>query len=783
MRFDARSCIRILALLTVPCMSLLATPGNAVEQGTIRGYVFDQYGRPLASAAVVVVDAGLEAKTGADGLFQIDGVPAGTYRVDAKLGGYTIDTIEALEVVGGEVVAIDFQLVALPVPLKEVVVTSSVSILREEPVGKLSMGREEIAELPHFGDDLYRAVAVLPGVSGGDISARFSIRGGLYSEVLVSLDDQELFEPFHLKDFQGVFSIFDPAMIGGLELHPGGFTSEYGDRMTGVLDMTSRRPKETRHEVGISFTNAWVNTAGIFADGKANWLGSARRGYLDIILGFVADGDDDDSPPDPRYWDAYASLGYDPNSTNSFSLQFLAADDSLVFEEEDDGEYADVETGYDSTYVWLRHLGVVGPTVFVNSSIYAATVGVDREIFAFDDPPEVFELSDNRTMDLYGIKQDWEFGLSEDQYLRAGFELRSYQAKYDYESSSVIEDPIDDPRFEPGIRITSFHGSFDGEWWAFYASHRMRFGDRFTAEIGARYDRQTMTDDDQISPRLNLLVNVGRSGLLRFGWGHYYQSQRPYELAVEFGDTEFFEAQKAEHLTAGFETDLGAHHSLRVDAYLREVADPHERWATLFDPWQPTPELATDLVQLTPESVSARGVESYVGSRRAGRFDWWASYTWSEITDELPHEGDAPRFNNQTHAFTVSGTWRPGPKWSLTGVWTYHTGWPTTAVSAELVPAVGGGWRLSYDVGPFYQENNPHYHRLDIRASRRSKVGRGMLTLFIDVQNLSNRENVRGLGISDPEYNYNSETGTYLISFPEEHWLPIIPSFGISYEF
>ncbi|MDX2436208.1 MAG: hypothetical protein QNL88_04055 [Acidobacteriota bacterium] len=50
------------------------------------------------------------------------------------------------------------------------------------------------------------------------------------------------------------------------------------------------------------------------------------------------------------------------------------------------------------------------------------------------------------------------------------------------------------------------------------------------------------------------------------------------------------------------------------------------------------------------------------------------------------------------------------------------------------------------------------------------------------MQNLTNRDNVRGIAIADPEYEYTDATG-WVVTFPEEYWLPIIPSFGVSYEF
>ena len=50
------------------------------------------------------------------------------------------------------------------------------------------------------------------------------------------------------------------------------------------------------------------------------------------------------------------------------------------------------------------------------------------------------------------------------------------------------------------------------------------------------------------------------------------------------------------------------------------------------------------------------------------------------------------------------------------------------------------------------------------------------------MQNLTNRDNQSGIAIADPNFDWTPETG-WVVTFPDEHWLPIIPSFGVSYEF
>ena len=342
--------------------------------------------------------------------------------------------------------------------------------------------------------------------------------------------------------------------------------------------------------------------------------------------------------------------------------------------------------------MWLGHQGVVGSSSFVNTALYAGDVSTDRDFLIIDDPEdELFYLDHIVDNGFFGLRQEWQHDLSQRHYLRWGFDVRRYDVTYDYELNAEIEDPIDDPRFYPGERLDSFHDAYEGDQYSVFVTDRMRLSDRFTGEVGLRYDRQTLTDDDQVSPRVNLLYKVGSMGALRLGWGHFYQSQRPYELRVQYGETEFLPAQKAEQLTIGYETELGSNYTLRVDAYLREMSEPHWRWETIFDPFHPVPEVATDLAKITPESVNAHGVEFYLASRRGGSFDWWCSYVYSSVEDEI-NGVDTPRFVNQPHSVTASASWRPGPKWSFTGVFNYHTGWSATTVSAWLVPDPDSGW-------------------------------------------------------------------------------------------
>lgn len=128
-----------------------------------------------------------------------------------------------------------------------VVQPSRISLLLDEPASPISLSREEIQALPHLGDDVFRILSLLPGTASSDFSAQFHIRGARRDELLILLDGQELYEPYHLRDFDNALSIVGASFLSGVQLSTAAFPVSYGDRMSGVLNMeTVTSPSERR---------------------------------------------------------------------------------------------------------------------------------------------------------------------------------------------------------------------------------------------------------------------------------------------------------------------------------------------------------------------------------------------------------------------------------------------------------------------------------------------------------------------------------------------------------
>ena len=665
-----------------------------------------------------------------------------------------------------------------PVFRDEILVQPSrLSLFDEEPEPSLSLGREEIESLPHLGGDVFRATSLLPGVTANDATAQFSVHGGRRDEVKVLLDGQELYEAYHLKDYDNALSFVPAHALASASLTTGAYPASQGDRMSGVLDLRTVDPPAGRqYALGLSVLDALASSSGRLAQDRGTdrgaWLVTARRGSLDL----AADAIGDESP---RFWDV---LGKAELTTDLglMSARVLAAGDELELDKSGGDGFERFENNYRSTYGWLTHQATAGEKLLVETVGSWAEIERRRGGEGLDEEDGSFELRDRRDLQVLGLAQTWIAQLPSRHVITAGWETRRYDAFFDYFKaldSVIILAPFAPPR----LTEHGFEGPLDGEHLGLWASDRFSLNS-LTAEAGVRYDRHTEPHDNLVSPRVNLAWRLGERSVVRGAWGRFYQSQRPYELQVEDGEDVLRPAELSEHWVLGYETLLRPNRSgfdaLRIELFRRDIDDPRPRYENLLEPLNFFQEIEPDRVRIAPESSTAQGIELLLRGSWGARFDGWLAYSWSRAEDRIAGE-TVKRSLDQPHTVALDFNYRFARQWNLNLAWRYHTGWPTTPVEARLVADPEEPEEepeLAAVFGRLNSERLPAYHRLDLRASRRWDLRSGGLTFFVDVQNLYNRRNLAGFDVSLDE-----EAG--VVDLEKEDWPGLFPSLGITWEF
>lgn len=519
------------------------------------------------------------------------------------------------------------------IALDRVVVTpSQFGVANERGTTDVTLTSEELAALPQLGEDLYRTISRLPGLAADDISAAFWVRGAPNSQVLSRLDGVDLIEPFHLKDWDGTLSIIDLQTIQSVDLMTGGFTVDYGDRLTGVLSMetqsfTGSQPLTT---LGLSVTNVRATNQGGFAQGDGQWMVAARRGYLDLAEDLARVS----NPLRPTYYDLSGKLQYKLNPDQTISLHVLYADDSL--QTSNRGDLLNYNSSYTSGYVWGRWQGSLGTQLSGETVLSLSHLTWHADGNGVYDGVNPVTVNNNRSLTLTGLRQDWTYTLTDHALLRGGFEAQSGGAHYDY-ARTYAPYVIQNGYWvrEPDNAAVTLDPS--GDYTAAFLALRLQPVSALVIEPGIRWERHSYTDDSGWSPRLNAALTLGARTTVRAAWGLYQQAQGLQDLAVPDGQTSFFRSERAEQRVLSIEHRLESGVNLRAEAYERLSSDLHPYYLNVTDPYFVAPETRSDLMEIDPTRGRARGIELVAESRSGRRFGWTASYALAR-SEELVHD-------------------------------------------------------------------------------------------------------------------------------------------------
>jgi len=155
---------------------------------------------------------------------------------------------------------------------------------RKEAEGIISIDVAKAKAIIGANAGIENILMTLPGVNNNnELSTQYNVRGGNFDENLVYVNGIEVYRPFLVRSGQQEgLSFINPNMVQNINFSAGGFQAKYGDKLSSVLDITYRKPKEIATTIEASLLGGSITFESPFLDKKLSIITSLR--YRDNSL-------------------------------------------------------------------------------------------------------------------------------------------------------------------------------------------------------------------------------------------------------------------------------------------------------------------------------------------------------------------------------------------------------------------------------------------------------------------------------------------------------------------
>ena len=221
---------------------LAATASFAQKTVRIYGTVSDGEGKPLNLVSVYVEKSALTTLTNEKGYYSVH-VPAKD-SVTIRFTCFGYRPFSRVITPSGNEMQVSVKLRPIEWMLEnEVVVIGTRSPI--DGMQQMEPGKAKIMPST-LGGDIGGVVKLFTGVnSNNELSSQYSVRGGNFDENMVYVNGIEIYRPLLVKSGQQEgLSFVNPDLVSELSFSAGGFSAKYGDKMSSVLDITYKKPKQ-----------------------------------------------------------------------------------------------------------------------------------------------------------------------------------------------------------------------------------------------------------------------------------------------------------------------------------------------------------------------------------------------------------------------------------------------------------------------------------------------------------------------------------------------------------
>jgi len=698
----------------------------AQEKHTVSGEITDsETGETLIGATVMLKEAaGVGAVCNAYGYYSLS-YNKGTYTLLVRSIGF--ETFEKkIELTSDQ--NINFKLKPKTDILNEVLVTGEKKNdnITSGNIGVEKISIKDIEKIPVlFGEpDVIKTLTLMPGVStSGEGSGGMFVRGGSSSQNLILLDEAIVYNPNHLLGF---FSTFNSAAIKDLTLYKGTAPSQYGGRLSSVMDVKMNDGNNQKFKVGggIGIISAKLNVEGPIVKNKGSFLITGRRTYADMFLKLSSDEAINNNKL--YFYDFNAKANYKINDKNKIYLSGYLGRDVLSFADRFGIDWGNITGTLRWNHIW-------NPKLFSNTSLiysdydYRVKINSDANNFSLTS-----------VIKNWNLKHEFQYYLNPKNKLTFGYNgffhtITPGQLEVEEEDSDIKPIKIQDRFAVENALFINNNWKPSLRWNINYGLRLSTFnmigaGDFYSYDDGLVTDTTTFETGEivksyiHLEPRVNMSYIIDETQSLKASYARNTQNLHLLQNSNSSTPSDIWIASSNNVKTEiGDQVSLGYFKNFKKDTYQFSV-ETYYKWMQNQIDLKDGADITTN-EHIEGELLFGKGRSyglEFMLKKKYGRFSGWVSYTLSRTEKQIDgiNKGDwyAAR-QDATHNVSVVGIFDLSDKWSLSASWVYNTG------NAVTFPS--GKYEINGDVQFYYTERNgyrmPNYHRLDIGATRTFK--------------------------------------------------------------
>lgn len=754
-----RKIYSLLFILFIPLI-LSSQEKIAAYTQTIKGRIVNyQTQQPIPGVTVRLLETNFGGYSKRDGFFKIKDVPVGRYSVKFSAIGFESQQFNII-ISSGKEEQLNIQLQESFVQMDEVTVVAERNSF--EPINESAMISSTVFTLDdverYAGSrmDPARMAQNYAGVIGAnDIRNDIIIRGGSPSELLWRLDGLDIPNPNHFGTqgaTGGPVNALNSTLLDNSDFLTGAWPAEYGDKMSGVFDLHTRKGNNEKYEfLGQFGFNGFELGAECPLPGEKNsFIANYRYSFLDLLTKM---GIEFGFSGFPRYQDGTVKIDLQPADDHQISFTGLFGIAGIEISPSKEGDVFTTDMARENS-TDLLSLGINWQYLFNEKSYGKLTIGTVYNGFCAQSDSVTFDnddnIIDNTTMRLseftegyHTAKYSYHYSPSNRHYITAGIEGR--YRYYDLHSDAFHQKQLD---------VWTVNKEGTAFQTLSYINWNWRIIESLSANIGLHSQFLEISNKYTLEPRCAMSWRFHPLHSFNIGFGVHKQSL-PLIIYYAGDQNDELDFMQSYHYIAGYSYTLADDAVLKIEAYYKDISNvPVERdeinsWSFLNSGANFGVIDGVGIDAISKGKGKTYGAEFTIikNFSKSYYITATASYIRQQYTgsDEIWRFG---AFDNQYVLNLLSGyEWVMHPSFTIefSGKYTLAGGNPYTPIDIEMSQNSG---RTEYIESEAFAKRKSDYSRFDLRIDFRNNFKSFSIISYVSAENVLSTKNVYG-------YQYN----------------------------